>query len=188
VKVRTPQPDKSPEPTAVGAVSSAIAVHATSRRWLSFLRRRVAVAWAGPAASENSRFVEARWCFDSRCERAGGVRHHLCFQTRAQNRGACFSVQNDAVLDFEPLPVLDRISDSEFARRVVKGMLNNGVESNRRCSSPLRVPRKLGSTFYALPALSAAVAHSDEHKKGRAGPLAAASESHTAASAIGRRY
>jgi hypothetical protein len=43
-------PNKSPEPTAVGAVSSAIAsvkpreathlyeVHATSRRWLSFLR------------------------------------------------------------------------------------------------------------------------------------------------------
>ena len=28
----------SPEPTAVGAVSSAIAVHVTSRRWLSFLR------------------------------------------------------------------------------------------------------------------------------------------------------
>ena len=31
-------PNKSPEPTAVGAVSSVIAVHATSRRWLSFLR------------------------------------------------------------------------------------------------------------------------------------------------------
>ena len=31
-------PNKSPEPTAVGAVSSAVAVHATSRRWLSFLR------------------------------------------------------------------------------------------------------------------------------------------------------
>jgi hypothetical protein len=31
-------PNKSPEPTAVGAVSSAIAVHVTSRRWLSFLR------------------------------------------------------------------------------------------------------------------------------------------------------
>jgi hypothetical protein len=30
--------NKSPEPTAVGAVSSAIAVHATSRRWLSFFR------------------------------------------------------------------------------------------------------------------------------------------------------
>src|ERR1035437_10287322 len=29
---------KSPEPTAVGAVSSAVAVHVTSRRWLSFLR------------------------------------------------------------------------------------------------------------------------------------------------------
>ncbi len=31
-------PNKSPEPTAVGAGSSAIAVHATSRRWLSFFR------------------------------------------------------------------------------------------------------------------------------------------------------
>jgi|SRR5665213_477871 len=31
-------PNKSPEPTAVGAVSSAIAVHVASRRWLSFLR------------------------------------------------------------------------------------------------------------------------------------------------------
>jgi hypothetical protein len=29
-------PNKSPEPTAVGAGSSAVAVHATSRRWLSF--------------------------------------------------------------------------------------------------------------------------------------------------------
>jgi hypothetical protein len=28
----------SPEPTAVGACSSAIAVHVASRRWLSFLR------------------------------------------------------------------------------------------------------------------------------------------------------
>jgi hypothetical protein len=32
------QPNKSPEPTAVGAVSSAVAVHVASRRWLSFLR------------------------------------------------------------------------------------------------------------------------------------------------------
>jgi hypothetical protein len=32
------QPNKSPEPTAVGAVSSAIAVHVASRRWLSFCR------------------------------------------------------------------------------------------------------------------------------------------------------
>jgi hypothetical protein len=32
------QPNKSPEPTAVGAVSSAVAVHVTSRRWLSFFR------------------------------------------------------------------------------------------------------------------------------------------------------
>ena len=31
-------PNKSPEPTAVGAFSSAIAVHVTSRRWLSFFR------------------------------------------------------------------------------------------------------------------------------------------------------
>jgi hypothetical protein len=31
-------PNKSPEPTAVGACHSAVAVHATSRRWLSFLR------------------------------------------------------------------------------------------------------------------------------------------------------
>ena len=31
--------NKSPEPTAVGAVSSAVAVHAASRRWLSFVRQ-----------------------------------------------------------------------------------------------------------------------------------------------------
>ena len=31
-------PNKSPEPTAVGAGSSAVAVHAASRRWLSFFR------------------------------------------------------------------------------------------------------------------------------------------------------
>ncbi len=30
-------PNKSPEPTAVGACRSAIAVHVASRRWLSFL-------------------------------------------------------------------------------------------------------------------------------------------------------
>jgi hypothetical protein len=30
---------KSPEPTAVGAVSSAVAVHVASRRWLSYVRR-----------------------------------------------------------------------------------------------------------------------------------------------------
>ena len=36
--VRERQPDEKPELTAVGAVSSAIAVHAASRRWLSFLR------------------------------------------------------------------------------------------------------------------------------------------------------
>ena len=34
----TPAPNKSPEPTAVGAVSSAIAGHVASRRWLSFFR------------------------------------------------------------------------------------------------------------------------------------------------------
>jgi hypothetical protein len=32
------RPNKSPEPTAVGAVCSAVAVHVASRRWLSFLR------------------------------------------------------------------------------------------------------------------------------------------------------
>jgi hypothetical protein len=31
-------PNKSPEPTAVGACRSAVAVHIASRRWLSFLR------------------------------------------------------------------------------------------------------------------------------------------------------
>ena len=31
-------PNQSPEPTAVGAVRSAVAVHAASRRWLSFFR------------------------------------------------------------------------------------------------------------------------------------------------------
>ena len=32
------RPNKSPEPTAVGAVSSAVAVHVAGRRWLSFFR------------------------------------------------------------------------------------------------------------------------------------------------------
>ena len=32
----TGTPNKSPEPAAVGAGSSAVAVHAASRRWLSF--------------------------------------------------------------------------------------------------------------------------------------------------------
>ena len=36
--VITTVPNKSPEPTAVGAVSSAVAVHVASRRWLSFFR------------------------------------------------------------------------------------------------------------------------------------------------------
>ena len=31
-------PNKSPEPTAVGAISSAVAVPVASRRWLSFFR------------------------------------------------------------------------------------------------------------------------------------------------------
>ena len=31
-------PNKSPEPTAVGAVSSAVAVRVAGRRWLSFFR------------------------------------------------------------------------------------------------------------------------------------------------------
>ena len=34
----TPQPNKSPESTAVGACSSAVAVHIEGRRWLSFFR------------------------------------------------------------------------------------------------------------------------------------------------------
>jgi hypothetical protein len=34
----TTMPNKSPEPTAVGAVRSAVAVHVASRRWLSFFR------------------------------------------------------------------------------------------------------------------------------------------------------
>jgi hypothetical protein len=34
----SPLPNKSPEPTAVGACSSAIAVPVASRRWLSFFR------------------------------------------------------------------------------------------------------------------------------------------------------
>ena len=38
LEMRTITPNKSPEPTAVGAGSSAVAVHVASRRWLSFLR------------------------------------------------------------------------------------------------------------------------------------------------------
>jgi hypothetical protein len=37
-KLESTRPNKSPEPTAVGAVSSAVAVHVASRRWLSFFR------------------------------------------------------------------------------------------------------------------------------------------------------
>ena len=37
-ELESTMPNKSPEPTAVGAVSSAIAVHVASRRWLSFFR------------------------------------------------------------------------------------------------------------------------------------------------------
>jgi len=40
------RPNKSPEPTAVGACSSAVAVHVTSRRWLSFFRD-------GPGAAQH---------------------------------------------------------------------------------------------------------------------------------------
>jgi hypothetical protein len=36
--MRDDTPNKSPEPTAVGAVRSAVAVHVASRRWLSFFR------------------------------------------------------------------------------------------------------------------------------------------------------
>jgi hypothetical protein len=36
--IMTTTPNKTLEPTADGVVSSAIAVHATSRRWLSFFR------------------------------------------------------------------------------------------------------------------------------------------------------
>ena len=36
--IRRHTPNKSPEPTAVGACSSAVAVHVASRRWLSFFR------------------------------------------------------------------------------------------------------------------------------------------------------
>ncbi len=38
LRFMTLQPNKSPEPTAVGAGSSAVAVHVASRRWLSFFR------------------------------------------------------------------------------------------------------------------------------------------------------
>jgi hypothetical protein len=34
----TMTPNQSPEPTTVGAGRSAVAVHAASRRWLSFFR------------------------------------------------------------------------------------------------------------------------------------------------------
>ena len=34
----TTMPNKSPEPTAVGHRSSAVAAHVVSRRWLSFFR------------------------------------------------------------------------------------------------------------------------------------------------------
>ena len=37
-KISDMPPNKSPEPTAVSAFSSAVAVHVTSRRWLSFFR------------------------------------------------------------------------------------------------------------------------------------------------------
>ena len=37
-RIYTTWPNKSPEPTAVGAGRSAIAVHVAGRRWLSFFR------------------------------------------------------------------------------------------------------------------------------------------------------
>ena len=63
-------PNKSPEPTAVGAGRSAIAVHLASRRWLSFLRyrrrgRRVnSIARQQPAATGNHR-SQAPWAAHS---------------------------------------------------------------------------------------------------------------------------
>ncbi len=41
-EVMTMMPNESPEPTADGAFSSAVAVHAASQRWLSFFR---SAAW-----------------------------------------------------------------------------------------------------------------------------------------------
>jgi hypothetical protein len=38
LQLESKMPNKSPEPTAVGAVRSAVAVHVASRRWLSFFR------------------------------------------------------------------------------------------------------------------------------------------------------
>jgi hypothetical protein len=49
VRKRAVMPNKSPEPTAVGAGSSAVAVHVASRRWLSFHR------WVPVAHDESSR-------------------------------------------------------------------------------------------------------------------------------------
>jgi hypothetical protein len=37
-EMRLTMPNQSPEPTAVGAFRSAVAVHAASRRWFSFFR------------------------------------------------------------------------------------------------------------------------------------------------------
>ena len=38
IQLHRKRPNQSPEPTAVGACRSAVAVHVTSRRWLSFFR------------------------------------------------------------------------------------------------------------------------------------------------------
>jgi hypothetical protein len=38
ITLKIAMPNKSLEPTAVGAVRSAVAVHVASRRWLSFFR------------------------------------------------------------------------------------------------------------------------------------------------------
>src|ERR1022692_3271781 len=51
---RLKTPNKSPEPTAVGACSSAIAVHVASRRWLSFLRYLDTVHTSNPGRHQES--------------------------------------------------------------------------------------------------------------------------------------
>jgi len=54
-------PNQSPEPTAVGAVSSAIAVQVASRRWLSFLRYSSALT-----ERRYRRFAEVSYQFGER--------------------------------------------------------------------------------------------------------------------------
>ena len=55
---------KSPEPTAVGAVSSAVAVHVASRRWLSFFVRPLCM----------------RQLFTGQLDAAAGGYHHCDFR------------------------------------------------------------------------------------------------------------